>query len=48
MACMGGCGGTTLAPKKPQLAAATQRPTGNVVSLGGKLTFGKPRINRGK
>ncbi len=48
MACMGGCGGT-LTPKKPMLAAATQRPTGNnVVSSGGKLTFGKPRINKGK
>lgn len=49
MACMG-CGGKTLTPKKPQLAANTvsQRPTGSKISLGGKATFGKPKITRGK
>ena len=48
MACPGGgCGGKNIAPKKPLLAAA-QRPTGNVISLGGKLTFGKPRISKGR
>lgn len=47
MACMG-CGSTTPKPK-PQLAAATQRPTGNNnIGLGGKLVFGKPRITKGK
>ncbi len=47
MACMG-CGAKTLTPKKPQLAANTVRPTGNKISLGGKATFGKPKITRGK
>ena len=43
-----GCKSKTLTPK-PQLAAATtQRPTSNVVSSGGKLTFGKPRISKGR
>lgn len=48
MACMGGCGGKTIASKKPQLLAQRpiQRPTGTkgLVSSGGKLIFGKPRI----
>jgi len=47
MACMGGkgCGGTTIAPKKPQLTAAAIRPTS--VNIG-KITFGKPKINRSR
>lgn len=46
MACMS-CGGKTLAPKKPQLAAAIVRPASAPISMA-KLTFGKPKINRGK
>ena len=43
-----GCKSTNVTPKKPQYITNLQRPTGNVISLGGKLTFGKPKINRGK
>lgn len=47
MACMG-CGSTTPAPK-PQLGAAIVRnPTGVPAPNIAKITFGKPKITRGK